>query len=108
MIDEAKLRHDAKRTSREAALLMEPKLGTLRSKVLNAIRVAGKDGMTDDELVAKLGLSPNSVRPRRVELVEGGWVVDSGRCRWSFYGNDAIVWTATDKVCCGSRVLRHA
>lgn len=92
--ESAKLRHDAKETSRLAALHVAPRSGSQRERVLVALRRAGKKGMTDDELSHELRLSPNSVRPRRLELVEGGWVYDSGVRRPSFYGNPAIVWRA--------------
>lgn len=93
----AKLSHNAKETSRLAALKMAPKAGTLREMVLRCIVVAGNYGRTDDAIVTNLGKSPNSIRPRRVELVEGGFIIDSGRKRASEYGNDAIVWVATEK-----------
>jgi hypothetical protein len=91
----AKLRNDARESSRLAALRAAPQAGTARLRVLEAVVSAGARGITDDELSAVLTLSPNSVRPRRLELVEGGWVVDSGMKRDSFYGNPAICWRAT-------------
>jgi hypothetical protein len=43
-------------------------------------------------------MNPSTQRPRRVELVEGGWVEDSGERRPTRSGMDAVVWRGTDKV----------
>lgn len=94
----AKVRHDAKETSRIAALRVVPNSASQRGRVLAAIRSAGASGYTDDEVSSTLRMSPNSVRPRRLELVEGGWVIDSGKQRDSFYGNPAIVWIANPSI----------
>lgn len=51
-------------------------------------------GCTDDEIGMWLALNPNTVRPRRGELVDGGLVMDSGIKRLSSMGNPAIVWEA--------------
>lgn len=95
--ESAKVRHDAQETSRLAALQVTPKTGTLRAAALRAVVAAAWRGLTDDELCASIGRSPNSVRPRRVELVEGGFIIDSGLRRPSNYGNASIVWIATNK-----------
>lgn len=79
-------------TSRLAALRARPNSGTQRAKILDFIERRGPYGATDEEIQASLGLSPNSERPRRVELVTGGWVVDSGARRLTESGNDSIVW----------------
>lgn len=52
-------------------------------KVLAA---AGANGLTDEELRAKIGRILNSVAPRRVELVRAGLIVDSGRTRMTANG----------------------
>lgn len=63
--------------------------------MLNAIAFAGERGRTDEELQNQLGLNPSTQRPRRVELVEGGWVEDSKRRRNTKSGRDAVVWVTT-------------
>lgn len=93
--ERVKLSRDPKETSRLAALRAAPRAGTLRRKVLQLIVSAGEDGATDDEISQWLHKSPNSTRPRRVELVEGGWIVDNGLRRDSAYGNPSIAWVAT-------------
>lgn len=66
-----------------------------RVQVLLAIAAAGSNGLTDDELVTHLRIGPNTVRPRRGELVEAGLVIDSGVRRASQSGNPATVWILT-------------
>jgi len=81
-------------TQVEAAARVLPHTGTARRRVLDAIQSAGSSGMTDDELVAALEMNPNTERPRRKELVEMGWVRDSGLRRDTAGGSKAIVWAA--------------
>lgn len=82
--DSPKVAADASDTSRAAAERVEPKVGTQRALVLQALRQAGfgdRKGWTDSELSRICSIPLNSVRPRRLELVEQGWVRDSGRVR---------------------------
>lgn len=80
-------------TQVDAAYAVYPRTGTQRRKVLNLIARAGERGLTDEEMQRSLRLPGNSERPRRLELEEGGWIVDSGRVRGtSASGNPAIVW----------------
>lgn len=84
-------------TSNDAARRALPRSGTQRRTVLDAIADAaarGHHGATDVELARHLTMSPNSVRPRRGELVELRLVEDSGRRR-SHHGADHIVWAPT-------------
>jgi hypothetical protein len=61
-------------TSRRAALDVYPRSGTQRATVLGYLITHIVGGATDDEISYALGMNPSSVRPRRIELVEGGWV----------------------------------
>lgn len=85
-------------TSRRAALDNWPRRGSQRDRVLKALI---RRPSTDDELTQLTGLLPNSVRPRRIELVEGGFVTelldDEGQPvkRETRTGSKAQVWTAT-------------
>lgn len=54
-------------------------------------------GATDEEMSIDLGMPANSLRPRRLELVQEGRVRDSGRRRRLASGNDGIVWEACDE-----------
>lgn len=84
-----KARRDGAPTSKLAALTVAPRTGTQRRRVLDAIATRPS---TDDELQAALRMSGNTERPRRVELVDGGWIRDSGARRPSSTGADSIVW----------------
>lgn len=95
--DHAFVRRDAKPTSVMAALLTLPRTRTKRMAVLEAIAWAGEEGCTDDELYAILGVGPNTVRPRRVELLDAGWIEDARRRRKTSTGADAIVWVLTEQ-----------
>jgi hypothetical protein len=89
-----KERHDASDTMAMAALQAMPRSGTQRRKVLAAI---AEKPRTDDELQYDLAMSGNTERPRRVELVEGGWIEDSNVRRPTHDNQDAIVWALTHR-----------
>ncbi len=54
---------------------------TSRARVLRAVEAAGPRGATDKELQRALDMRGSTQRPRRVELVRTGQVMDSGRIR---------------------------
>lgn len=85
-------------TSRLAALRVFPRTGRQRRKILELIARGasiGVDGATDEEICDVLSMNPNSVHPRRGELVTGGWIQNSGTFRETEGGDWAIVWIAT-------------
>lgn len=87
----------ARDTTRAAAARVLPKTGTQRRAVYDKILEAadgGFGGATDLELARGTGLGGNSVRPRRLELVEAGLVVDTGHRRTA-NGSEHIVWGPT-------------
>lgn len=85
-------------TSRQAALDNYPHSGTQRRKVLDAITAAAERGCTRPELAMALHLPENSIRPRVVELLERGFVVETNRTRLTHTGSKASVLVAnTDK-----------
>ena len=89
-----KRRTGARQTSVDAADLVAPRTGSQRGKVLDAVHavsVGPLGGLTDVELARQTGLPPNSVRPRRVELVDLGWLEDTGRKR-QHLGRAHVVW----------------
>ena len=90
--------HDTEIEARLAALKISPRSGTVRWYVLLKIIEAGDRGITDDELSRSLGRSPNTIRPRRVELVEGDWITEGEFPGVSAYGNKAICWVANPKA----------
>jgi hypothetical protein len=63
---------DTFNTSAAAAISVEDSKATQRAAVYAAIRAAGSQGRTDDELQAILNLDGSSERPRRWEL----WKLD--------------------------------
>jgi len=87
----------APETERLAAIEVYPRTGSSRRRVLDAIRAAGDRGRTDEELSIELGLRWRSTAPRRNELLNGGWVVDSGRRRRTTSGASAAVWVLSER-----------
>lgn len=49
-------------------------------------------GLTDEQIARFTGYKENTVRPRRLELVEAGAVMDTGRTRKTDSGSEATVW----------------
>lgn len=78
-----------------------PRPGTTRRVILDAVVQVAADprtaGLTDVQIQAITGLSPNTVRPRRGELVSGGWLVDSGTTR-PHHGTAHRVWVLSDRA----------
>jgi hypothetical protein len=73
--------------------------GTKRLRVYQIFVIANELGVTDPELQELLGMDGNTERPRRIELVERGYVEDSGRRRLHpTTGNLCIVWIWTGKT----------
>jgi len=91
-----KVRADHPDTSSKAAVAIAPKSGTQRAAILAELLDA-PFGLTDPEIGEATGLSMNSVRPRRVELVEGEWAENSGRTR-VVNGHEHTSWQATAKA----------
>lgn len=81
-------------TSIEVAINVASGLGRLQHLVETAIRSAGPQGLTADELAVQLGIDRLSVRPRTSELRRKGIIYDSGLRRRNATGKRAIVWTA--------------
>lgn len=80
-------------TSRDAADAIKGVSGRLRREVYEWLAGRGVDGGTDEEIQAALNMPSSTQRPRRVELVRAGRVVDSGRQRPTKSGRKAVVWT---------------
>lgn len=90
---EGKLRANASATSARAARNIIPKMGSQRGRVLSYI--ASNNGATDHQISRALGILDSSVRPRRGELLEDGYVIDTGRVR-EHRGSEWTVWMPTD------------
>lgn len=79
-------------TSLDAAYRALGRSGTCRRRILYALRMSP---MTDEEMQFHLRMSPNTQRPRRLELVRGGMVVATDERRRGMSGASSIVWQAT-------------
>lgn len=73
---------------------MKPHAQSLRDRVQRFIGLQGDRGVTDEEIVLALDIDPSTARPRRIELVAAGQVIDSGRTRETRSGRQATVWVA--------------
>lgn len=85
------VRRDHPETSRESARKIASKTSELRERILANLRVTGP--ATDEQIQERLSLDPSTERPRRVELVKQGLVVDSGKTRLTRSRRPATVWT---------------
>lgn len=81
-------------TSRAAARAVAPAAGTLRARVLAHVRACGGAGATDEEIQQATGMPANTERPRRIELVRAGLLVDSGTTARGRSGRAAARWVA--------------
>lgn len=83
-------------TSHRAAESIAPRVSALQKIVLEEIRRAGPNGLTDEELTERVGLHGSTARTRRSELVDAGKVVDGKRKRPLASGRLGVVWVAAD------------
>ena len=77
-------------TSILAAESMVGKTASLRDQVLEALK---RQPMTDEQIAERLGLAPNTARPRRIELMQDGKVIPMGEAETKS-GRRAILWGA--------------
>lgn len=87
-------------TSRAAAESKRADRPTEKARVLAILREFPFYilGATDEQIQDELAMPSSTERPRRVELVKGGVVVDSGRTRPTRSGRQATVWAATSRT----------
>lgn len=85
-------------TSRAAAIANYPRSGSQRGRVLALLEAKGDFGATRQEIARELKMSDDSVRPRVVELVEGGWIAATDRTRATPMGEQAEVLVATNRA----------
>jgi hypothetical protein len=100
-------RQDGRDTSKLAALQALPASGRKRRQVLDAVAAVARDpqlvGLTDLQIAQATGLRDNSVRPRRVELVDGGWLEPATTSEGhvvtrQHYGREHTVWVLTQRA----------
>lgn len=85
-------------TSIEAAAGIAADVPRLQRLALFAIREAGVQGLTTDELAAKLRFDPCSIQPRTSELRAKKLIADSGQRRRNARAKRVIVWVAPEYV----------
>ena len=78
-------------TSEQAAEEIGKVTGHLRLMVFDLLCEYVR-GLTDHQMQEILGMNPSTQRPRRIELVRQGWVIDSGDRRQTPSGRQAVVW----------------
>jgi len=79
-------------TSVAAAESMKPTAESRRQEVLRFLKKRGPYGATDEEGQLALKMEGNTYRPRRIELVAAGLVVESPEKRKTTTGRFATVW----------------
>jgi hypothetical protein len=84
-------------SARKAAIDNYPRSGSQRHRVLVALVEAGERGVTSDEIHASTGMNLYSVKPRLIELREGGWAEQNGKTRPSPRGSATDVYVATER-----------
>jgi hypothetical protein len=82
-------------TSRRAAIDAYPRQGSHRWKILKALVVSS---LTRYEITQRTGLLENSVRPRVIELIEGGWIEETDLTRPTNSKSKAVVLSLTAKA----------
>ena len=91
--------HQQTDTSLDAALAVEPLVNGLQVGVLSYFRQCGERGSTDDEMLVTFhALHPNTLAPRRRELVLKGFLEASAERRVTRWGKKAIVWKVVEAV----------
>jgi predicted ArsR family transcriptional regulator len=87
-------------TSREAAEFITPKFPSLQVRVLEYIKMHGP--CTDRAIIDGLELEPNSVRPRRIELMHLGVIRQESTVRQT-NGRNAATWVIVEDYQRGGR-----
>lgn len=79
-------------TSKEAAEAIEPFASSMLWRVVAAMTVAGREGLTCDECEVALELRHQTASARVREAVLKGLIIDSGRTRPTRSGRKASVY----------------
>lgn len=85
-------KHKTRDTSVEALKAIEKRAPNLRTRIWHVLDKGGP--MTPDEVAARLGESPLSVRPQFTKLTKENKIADTGVRRTNESGRQAIVWMA--------------
>lgn len=90
--------HNGTETSRAAAESIKESAPNLRERIHAAIAAVGWPGMTRDEIAQQTGISPNTVRPRVIELINAGRLYVTTHQRRTASGRKAQVIRAVGWV----------
>lgn len=91
------------RTSKRAAIAIEPKVGTLERTALEAFRAAAPvrveegqvvGGLTIKEMVRATGVPYETISPRVRPLAKKNLIRNTGKTRVNDGGREALVWEA--------------
>lgn len=98
-IPRTKVRRKDPDTSWAAATQQSPQKSRLLYEAIQIL--LSREPMTDEEMIVALRRSnfphtPSGVRTRRKELMNAGWVQDSGQRRATEAGSPSIVWRWTE------------
>jgi DNA-directed RNA polymerase specialized sigma24 family protein len=74
----------------DAALSINAKAPSIRERVFQLLR---EEALTDEQIAKRLDLSPNTARPRRIELANKRRIVEAGRVLTES-GRYASTWRA--------------
>jgi hypothetical protein len=86
---------DGSETSYAAALAMVNRTDGLKKQVLTLLQSGGP--MTDEAIAVTLKLNPSTARPRRIELVQDGLVVQVGEGK-TRSGRRAALWGVATSI----------
>ena len=79
-------------TSIAAGESIKPTISALQKRLLDYLNEFPKGGATDEMMQFGLSMNPSTQRPRRIELLRMGLIVDSGLTRKTSSGRAATVW----------------
>jgi hypothetical protein len=77
-------------TSLAAAISISGKQSSMHARILRYLAETG--GATDEEIQNALDMKSSTERPRRIELVEGGKVRNSGTTKKTASKRSAVIW----------------
>ena len=78
-------------TSMAAAESLTPQRMNALQKAVYLLLASEPEGLTDEQMQTRLGMNPSTQRPRRIELVRRGLVLEAGT-RKTASGRNANVW----------------
>lgn len=84
-------------TSKAAAKRINGCRSSLHAEIVGYL-TRNPSGATDEQLITRLDMPANTLRPRRRELQLVGRIKDSGRTSKTISGRDAVVWVLTQEL----------